>query len=380
MRTVLFVANGIGIGGVLSVIGPILDQLVTMDLQVDFLNIGTVPEEMRRRWPHRVTWIELAVPSKRERLSALLRGGALFEKILTMQNANRPTARLAQTIDQELCKKMSPWEKEYDVAFATSEFFPSYYVATKVNAKKKLAMLHPRWDLLHLNNGKEYPYLEKINTIITVSEDCQKVLKETYPSLADRIVRLEHMFDASRIQKMARETHPSSLWDEGCRLVSVCRLDNRSKRLDRMVAAAKLLKQEKFRFHWVVVGGGPDQMLFQTIINESNLQPYFTLAGSRQNPYPYIAAAQLFVLTSQYEGMPVVVYEAAILQKPMVLTKCVDWPQSIRERASIVSNDDQRVCSELAAAIQSQAARRWTPPPYICDNTVQQRMISGWFA
>ena len=72
------------------------------------------------------------------------------------------------------------------------------------------------------------------------------------------------------------------------------------------------------------------------------------------------------------------VYEAATLQKPMVLTECVNWPQSIRARAVVVANNGKNVCSELAAAIQLQANNK-TPPPYNWDDTAQRKLIEKLF-
>ena len=45
------------------------------------------------------------------------------------------------------------------------------------------------------------------------------------------------------------------------------------------------------------------------------------LLGSRENPYPYIKECDIFAQTSRYEGKSVVLDEAKILGKPIVVTK-----------------------------------------------------------
>lgn len=378
MRTILFVAKGIDTGGIISAITPLMNQAIEMGLSIDFLNIGCIPQKIKERWTQGVNWLELPEPTRLQRLIAILKSGMLGEKICTLLDHNRKAAKLGQQIDLQLLKIMPEWPHQYDVAFATGEFLPVYYVAEKVTAKRKFAMLHPRWDLLQLDNQAECPFLEKMDSLLIISEDCKKALEDIYPRFANRLVLLEYSCDARRIQKMAREKDVTYLWKNDFRIVSVCRLDNRSKRIDRMIGTAKILARNNFRFHWVIVGGGPDEAMLHTLISENSLQSYFTLVGSQPNPYPYMAAAQLFVHTSQYEGLCIVVYEAATLQKPMVLTECVNWPQSIRARAVVVANSGKNVCSELAAAIQLQANNK-TPPPYNWDDTAQRKLIEKLF-
>lgn len=372
MRTILFVAKGIDTGGILSAITPIVNQAIEMGFRVDFLNIGSIPEKVRNRWPQNINWIELPQPTRLQRVIAILKSGMFFEKMRTMANHDRKAAKLGQKIDQQLCKMMADYPSQYDVAFATGEFLPVYYVATKVTAQKKLAELHPRWDLLQLDEDSEVPFLQEMDQILSISTDCKKALVAAYPQFAQRLTVLEYACDTETIKKWAEEHPATEVQGSGYRIVSVCRLDNRSKRIDRMVRTAKILTYRNFSFHWTIVGGGPDRKSIESAIHKAGVQKNFTLVGNQDNPYPYIKNAQLFVLTSQYEGMPIVVTEAAVLQIPMVLTECVDWPDAIRNRATIVPNRDDVVCEELANAIVKSFEQERVGEPYIFDSSVQR--------
>ena len=47
------------------------------------------------------------------------------------------------------------------------------------------------------------------------------------------------------------------------------------------------------------------------------------------NPYPYIKRCEIFVHSSQYEGLPTVMIEALLLDKMIVATDCPTGPREI---------------------------------------------------
>ena len=63
--------------------------------------------------------------------------------------------------------------------------------------------------------------------------------------------------------------------------------------------------------------------------------------GAKKNPYPYMKRADYLILTSRYEGFPVVYNEAIILEKPIITTMDVsDDYVSIPNRFGYVVNED----------------------------------------
>jgi hypothetical protein len=64
-------------------------------------------------------------------------------------------------------------------------------------------------------------------------------------------------------------------------------------------------------------------------VKENNLEKNVKFFSYKNNPYPYIKAADVFVLSSKYEGSPNVLIEAQILNKYIFSTDCPTGPKEI---------------------------------------------------
>jgi glycosyltransferase involved in cell wall biosynthesis len=101
--------------------------------------------------------------------------------------------------------------------------------------------------------------------------------------------------------------------------VSVARL-HPQKGLEDLVAAAALLRNEP-RLHVLVVGDGPDRAAIQHAINRADLGTRVHLLGRRGDVPELLARADLFVLSSRFEGLPNAVIEAMAAEVPVVATR-----------------------------------------------------------
>ncbi|WP_064974821.1 glycosyltransferase [Alistipes provencensis] len=69
----------------------------------------------------------------------------------------------------------------------------------------------------------------------------------------------------------------------------------------------------------------------QSLIDKKGLHENIILMGHKPNPYPYIKASDLFIMSSRTEGFPNVVLEALTLNVPVVASNCVDFNTIIYE-------------------------------------------------
>ena len=71
-----------------------------------------------------------------------------------------------------------------------------------------------------------------------------------------------------------------------------------------------------------VVGTGPDEAALRRQSDELGVADRVTFRGFVENPYPLMRAADLYVLSSRYEGFPNVALEALAIGTPVVATSC----------------------------------------------------------
>jgi glycosyltransferase involved in cell wall biosynthesis len=211
-------------------------------------------------------------------------------------------------------------EKEYDVAI--SYLWPHYFVAEKVNAKKKIAWIHTDFSTVETNVGMDLYMWERFDYIMAVSEGCKKAFIRKYPSLCFKTNVIENINSPDLIRELALdliEDNPMTI-DSRFKIITVARLSY-AKGIDQAVEALKLLHNKGYKeVAWYIVGYGGDESSIRKLVKEHKLEDSFILLGKRVNPYPYIHAADLYVQPSRYEGKAVTVVEAQILAKPVLIT------------------------------------------------------------
>ena len=222
-------------------------------------------------------------------------------------------------------------EKKYDVAI--SYLWPHYFVAEKVQAKRKIAWIHTDYSTIETDVNMDLKMWDKFDYIMAVSEECKNAFLKKYPSLKDKVKVMENITSPDFIREMASENIEENIKNyNSFKLVSVARLSH-AKGIDNAVKALKILHDRGLtNIKWYVVGYGGDEQMIRNLIKENNLEESFILLGKKVNPYPYMKICDIYVQPSRYEGKAVTVGEAQILGKPVIVTNYTTAKSQVRER------------------------------------------------
>ncbi|WP_336722575.1 glycosyltransferase [Acinetobacter soli] len=101
--------------------------------------------------------------------------------------------------------------------------------------------------------------------------------------------------------------------------------------------------------HLFILGEGEQRAELESLIHTLGLQQYVALPGFRANPFAYMAKADVYVMSSKWEGLPGALIQALALKLNIVSTDCPSGPREILEQGRygvLVPNQDQAALSD----------------------------------
>ena len=174
-----------------------------------------------------------------------------------------------------------------------------------------------------------YPRYDRL---VSVSESLSVVNERSLRAVAGSadFRSARNLVDITRITEMARadvaelgldEAVVTALRDRSVyTFVTAGRL-TREKNQARLVRAAAAARAAGHPFAVVIMGSGPQEPSLRSLVAELGLAGTVFLTGHLANPYPVMAAADCFALTSEHEGLPMVILEALALETPVLTTE-----------------------------------------------------------
>jgi glycosyltransferase involved in cell wall biosynthesis len=79
----------------------------------------------------------------------------------------------------------------------------------------------------------------------------------------------------------------------------------------------------------VLLGDGPARATLEALAAELGIARFVHFLGFCSNPFPYVRAADMLILSSRYEGLPMVIAEAMALGTPVIATDCPTGPRDL---------------------------------------------------
>ncbi len=343
-KKILFVVDNLVMGGVTASLVNLLNNLDYQKYQVDLLVLHYY-NDVNAQIPSQVSLIKGDKTYKYidKPLGDIIKNKdipALFGKLILVFKLK---TGLIKGVIKKSRKKLI--KKVYDTEIAFNDGFTEIFVANG-ETKRKIAWLHT--DISVFNDSARYiniirESLSEIDLRVCVSEKVKEAYEECYGASDSEVIN--NILNVEKIKLSSQEETEIKYQKDKINLVSVGRLCE-AKNYPRFVRVHKRLIDAGYNVNSYVVGDGLDRELVEKEIKANGVEDSFKLLGRRENPFPYVKNADLFVLSSNHEGLPTVLYEALILGVPCVSTSVAGASEIVSSEHGIITdvNDDALFC------------------------------------
>ena len=301
--------NSLTSGGAERVLSVIITELIRQNIAVTLLciekdNVYTLPKEVNIIY-----------------LSKLTKHDSNIKKFLYLPY---------------LALKLKEHIKENNIPLIQSHIYRANFsnlLAKVFGAKHKVEVV----EVISINHFKNKSLSAKINlklikllykyadlVIFKAQRMKEEFLKEV-PNIKNYTV-INNPYNIERIEHLAHETVDDFTFNPDKKyLINVGRLSSQKKQITLIETVAKL----NDNIELIIIGEGEEQQMLEDAIVKYKLENRVHLLGRKDNPFKYIAQADIFVLASSGEGFPNVIVEAMITATPIISTDCISGPREI---------------------------------------------------
>ncbi len=246
---------------------------------------------------------------------------ALAAKLL---GNKKKSQEINAVLEERIRRDMLEYEREtyfsdahYDIAIAYVQGYIAQFVAECVDADRKILFFHTSTNDTPEIHNKVIPLYSRIAAL---HNEQKALIEEWYPDAQSKISIVENYTDKELITV---ESKDFSIPETDKTVICSCGRLSSVKGFDMAVEAAKALKDKGIDFVWYYVGDGPERSRIKKMISEYSLENNVIITGMQKNPYPYMAACDIYVQPSYEESLGITMLEAHRLNRPVITTATV---------------------------------------------------------
>jgi glycosyltransferase involved in cell wall biosynthesis len=224
---------------------------------------------------------------------------------------------------------------------------------------------HNRWPSYHpLTRAANRATMRLDDATVAVSED----VRASMGKHREHVEVIVHGIDTQGVRRHLAERGAVraelGVGEDELLAVTVANL-RAAKGYPDLLAAARLVADRHAPIRFVAAGQGPLEAELRARVEELGLGDRFRLLGYAPDAARLVAGADLFVLASRHEGLPLAVMEALALGVPVVATRVGGLPELVEDGVSgvLVEPGD---AAALAAAILT-----------LTDDATRARLAAG---
>ncbi|NJN47581.1 MAG: glycosyltransferase [Candidatus Competibacteraceae bacterium] len=198
--------------------------------------------------------------------------------------------------------------------------------------------------------------------IIVPSQGTQQELSRRFLGRKSKTVVIPNGIDKSAVKQAIKSPiHDSGLpsYQRYPLICAVARLAPEKNLQLLLEAICRVIKQLPVRL--IILGDGPERRQLEATVNAWQLTETVSLIGYRDNVYPYLAQADLFIHTCLFEGFGYTLLEAMACGTPVIATDCPYGPREIigdSEYGVLVpAHDPEKLANAILQLLKDDQAR-----------------------
>lgn len=262
---------------------------------------------------------------------------------------------------------------DFSACFATYSL-PASFVS-RISSKNSYLWGHADYLTLFDGNVEEMNAFfkkrkyNKFKKIVFVSEEGKNSFIKCFPSMKENTIVCNNLIDNVKIEKLSNEKIDLNKENDFITFINVSRHDEKQKKITRIIEASRKLRDDGEKFRVLLVGDGKDTEKYKQIVNKYNLNKNIIFLGRKQNPYPYYKISDCVILTSDYEGYPVVFLESFVLNIPLITTKVSDYKEIQNRFGYVTTNEIQDIYEKMKLFIKNgyKIEKKFDPQKYNDD-------------
>jgi len=316
MHKIVILNNDLDLGGIQKSLIDFLIHLDNKGFEVDLV-LWQKGGVLTNWIPKNINIIVLNYPST-------------WKSIINEKSFVKKAQKMAQYLKFNFYTKIvkKPWlffpkiKKKYDTAISYSQNgYPRFFAIDNIIAEKKYLWYHHG---SYETQGKMFnldkKYYAKFDNIVTVSRANKKMLESHFSDYANKIFVVPNIIDVNKVLLSATEPIVDCTMEDGIfNFVTVSRF-SKEKGIDLAIDIATELKNKGLKVKWYFLGDGDTFSEIQNTIKIRSLENNCLLLGMKENPYPYMKQADLYIQTSYVESQSITICEALALNKIIVTT------------------------------------------------------------
>lgn len=208
---------------------------------------------------------------------------------------------------------------DYVIAFKGDDLL-TICLADKFICKNTFLWIHA--DIQCDNRFTHYytQIIQKYTGVIFVSTALKMKFSSIFPNYSGKKIVIRNLLNPNFLYQRATENGEITEFDSAfLAILTVGRLSE-EKGQALVPQVAKVLLDNAYPIKWYLIGDGSLRPELEQKIADLGMQEHVILLGTKENPYPYMKACDVYVQTSFSEGFGLTVAEAKILHKPIVTT------------------------------------------------------------